>query len=87
MALTPEQLHLATLIDDHVNQVVIAGGDDEALLVSMYDYKDAFKRLMDTSTGDEMDQLCARFDGFYRYAKSLEALAEVIADGRIKVPG
>ncbi len=87
MALTPEQLHLATLIDKQGNKVMRAANDDEALLVTMSDYKDAFKRLMATSTGDEMDQLCAHYEGFYRYAKLIEAIAEGIADGRIKAPG
>jgi hypothetical protein len=30
---------------------------------------------MDTSMGDDMDQLAARYAGYYRYAKILEAVA------------
>jgi hypothetical protein len=52
----------------------------------MADYLPAFKRLMDTSTGDDMDQLAARYAGFYRYAKILEAVAAGIRSGNIVVP-
>ena len=42
--------------------------------------------LVDTCTGEEMDALCDRYDGFYRFAKLLEMLAGGIADGSIPVP-
>jgi hypothetical protein len=45
-----------------------------------------FKRLMDTCTRDEMDDLCESFPYFYRYAKILEQIAEGIQSGAIKVP-
>ena len=45
-----------------------------------------FKQLLDTCTGADMDALCARYDGFYRFAKLLERLAEGIADGSIPMP-
>jgi len=54
--------------------------------INMADYLPAFKRLMDTSTGDDMDQLAARYAGFYRYAKILEAVAADIRSGKIVVP-
>jgi hypothetical protein len=41
---------------------------------------------MDMSTGEEMNALCQRYDGFYHFAKLLERLAEGIADGSIPVP-
>lgn len=47
---------------------------------------DGFKRLIDTMTSDEMDELFGRFDGFCHYAKVLVALAEGIASGEINVP-
>ena len=86
MPLTKQQLHLATTIDKHVQQVLASGGGDEELLVSMYDHMGTFKRLMDGSTQIEMDELCQRDDGFYRFAFLLERLAEGIADGTIPVP-
>jgi hypothetical protein len=54
--------------------------------MSMADYMGTFKQLLDTCTGKEMDPLCERYDGFYRFAKLLETLAEGIADGSIPVP-
>ncbi len=80
--LTQKQIQLARRIDEHVGHVIANGGDDEDLLRSLYDYMDAFKQLMDMSTTEEMNTLCQRYDGFYRFAKLLEALA----DGSISVP-
>jgi hypothetical protein len=42
----------------------------------MFDYMPGFKRLMDISEPDTMDELC-RFAGFFHYAKM---------SGAIKVP-
>jgi len=86
MPVTAQQTQLARRIDTHVRHVLAQGGGDEALLVSMADYADyveTFKQLLDTCTGADMDALCARYDGFYRFAKLLERLAEGIADGSI----
>jgi hypothetical protein len=86
MLLTALQTRLAETIDTHVRQVLAQGGGDEALLLLMADYMPTFKQLLDTCTGAEMDMLCDRYDGFYRFAKLLERLAEGIADGSIPVP-
>ena len=86
MPLTQEQTRLATTRDKHVKRTIVFGGTDEDLLVSMYDYMDPFKQLLDSSTQHEMDELCQRYDGFYRFAKLLERLAEGIANGTIPVP-
>lgn len=85
MALTAQQIHLAVTIDTYMQQTLARGGD-EAVLVSMIDYMPLFKQLLDTCSRAEMDTLCTRYDGFYRFAKLLEALAGGIADGSIPVP-
>ena len=54
--------------------------------MSMSDPMPLFKQLLDTCTEAEMNALCERYDGFYRFAKLLELLAERIADGSIPVP-
>ena len=77
---------MAVTIDEHVKYTLAKGGGDEELLVSMYDYMHTFKQLLDTSTETEMSQLCQQYDGFYRFAKLMERLAEGIADGSISVP-
>jgi len=60
--------------------------NDLAIFTDMADYLPAFKRLMDTSTADDMDQLAARYTGFYQYAKILETVAAGIRSGKIVVP-
>jgi hypothetical protein len=86
MPLTEQKTRLAVTIDTHVKEVLAHGGGDEELLMSMADYMGAFKQLLDTCTGAEMDALCERYDGFYRFATLLERLAGGIADGSIPVP-
>ena len=86
MPLTEQQTRLAGTIDGHVQHVLARGGGDEELLVSLADHMGTFKQLMDMSTGEEMNALCERYEGFYRFAALLERLAEGIADGSIPVP-
>jgi len=86
MTLTADQTRLALTIDMHVKQVLAHGGGEEALLLSLADSMPTFKQLLDSCTGEEMDMLCERYDGFYRFASLLERLAEGIADGSITVP-
>jgi len=86
MTLTVEHLQIASVLDQATRRIISRGGDDVAILRDMVEYMDGFKHLMDTTTPEEMNQLCARFDGFYRYAKVLEALAAGIASGDINVP-
>ena len=63
------------------------GGGDESLLMLMAAYMGTFKQLLDTCTGADLDALCARYDGFYRFATLLERLAEGSADGSIPHAG
>jgi hypothetical protein len=86
MPLTKNQIRLAVIIDKYVKQTIKNGGDDEDLLVSMYEYMGTFKQLLDSSTQQEMNELCQRYDGFYRFAFLLERLAEGITNGIIPVP-
>jgi hypothetical protein len=77
---------MAGLIDARVKAIAKSGVDDLAIFTDMADYLPAFKRLMDTSTADDMDQLAARYTGFYQYAKILETVAAGIRSGQIVVP-
>jgi len=86
MPLTEKQIRLAVSIDKYVKQTIKNGGDDEDLLVSMHEYMGTFKQLLDSSTRQEMDEFCQRYDGFYHFAFLLEQLAEGIANGTIPVP-
>ena len=64
----------------------LASSGSEGLLVSVYDYMGLFKQLLDTCSPEDMDTLCGRYKGFYRFAQFLENLAQGIADGTIPVP-
>jgi len=86
MDLAAEQIQLATMIDAHVNRYPESQLGDEHLLRSTYDYMDAFKRIMDSSTPVQMDYLCQQYSGLYRFGKLLESLAQGIAEGDVEVP-
>lgn len=83
MTLGEKLVGLAKRIDEHVKKVIGEGGDDETLLLSMPDYMETFKQLMDTTSKEQTDELCERFSGFYRFGKLLESLARGIQDGSI----
>jgi len=46
-------------------KLVCDGNDDLTILGEMFDYMLGFKRLMDISEADTMDELCGRFAGFF----------------------
>jgi hypothetical protein len=84
--LTSQQIQLALKIDSFVHSTLRSGGGDEELLAQAFDYMPLFKQLLDTTTHEQMDQLCTAYAGFYRFAKLLELLAQAIQDGTIVVP-
>ncbi len=77
---------LAMLIDEHAQQFPVSTKGDVALLASVDDYMEAFKRVMDSSTGQEMVYIGQTYPGFYRMGKLLETMAEGIHNGDIDVP-
>ena len=85
MNLTGEQLQIASMIDAKMQKLVCDGNDHLTILGEMFDYMPGFKRLMDISEPDTMDELC-RFAGFFHYAKILEMVAAGIQSGTIKIP-
>jgi hypothetical protein len=74
------------MIDAKMERLVCDGNDNLTILGEMFDYMPGFKRLMNTSESDTMDELCWRFAGFFHYAKILETVAAGIQSGTIKVP-
>ena len=86
MSLKARQIELATSIDKFVNDTYAKGGTDADVLANIYDYMGVFRELLDTSSRLEMDELCQRFEGFYRFAQILEQIAQGIANGTISVP-
>ena len=83
MSPTPQQIRTAATIDQFVREIDRKGGGDVMLLENMIYQMSAFKTLLDSCEGDQLDQLCSQFVGFYRYAKLLEQMAQAIQDGRI----
>jgi hypothetical protein len=85
--LTAEQLRIAERIDEHTNRVLPEDGGSEKeyeeFPASMHEYLGDFKRLMAISSKDQMSELCGRYDGFYRFAKCLEEIAQGLSDGSI----
>ena len=54
-------------------------------MISLADHIGTFKPVMELSTGEEMNMLCQRHAGVYRFAELLEMLAKGIADSSIPV--
>ena len=77
---------MAALIDAKMQRILREGHDEVSILGEMFDYMPGFKRLMDISEPDTMDELCRRFAGFFHYAQILEMVAAGIQSGAIKVP-
>ena len=62
------------------------GGNEETLLVEMFDLMPKIKSLLDSDNKKEIELYFYEYDGFYRYMKVLENLAQRIADGKITIP-
>lgn len=84
--LNAEQLQMVEIIHNHVRRFPCNETGDGQLLQTCYDYMDAFKRVMDSTSRVQLDDICQRYDGFYRFAKLMEMLARGIADGIVDVP-
>jgi len=79
-ALTDKQLTLAAGIDAHVRHWLRLGCDDRTIMTKMSgDDMANFKLLLETTTEEGMNALCARFAGFGQYAHILERVASGIA--------
>ena len=85
MNLTTRQIQKVISIDNHVAKIVKKGKTsqevDEAIILMLLDHKDGFKHLLDTLDSAAMDNMCAKFSGFYRFAKMMERVAEGCRDG------
>jgi len=68
MPLTEQHTRLAQSIDTHVREIL----SDEAILMAMADDMGTFKQLLDTCIDADMDALCERYNGLYRFATLLE---------------
>jgi ssDNA-binding Zn-finger/Zn-ribbon topoisomerase 1 len=80
MNFTAEQIQIASIIDTDVQALSSVGCDDAMSVGELLDYMPGFKRLMNTSQRNEMDEPCRRLQWFYRYAKILESVAVTVAE-------
>ena len=86
MPLTAQHWDIAARIDARINQLTALGLIEVEILAEMQDCLSDFHQLMMTTSHAEMDALCEKYAGFFRFAKILETLASGIASGKIKVP-
>ena len=84
--LTTEQRQLAKIVHDYASRFPLTEDGDAQLLQGCYDYMEAFKRVMDSTSKVQMDYICLQYPGYFRFAKWMERLAQGIADGVIEVP-
>lgn len=84
--ITKQQMQLAQTIDKWVQSIEEQGGGDIEILQGSYSQLATFKELLDTTKDEQMDILCEMYNGFYRFAKLAEIIAQGIQDGIIEVP-
>ncbi|MCW7550138.1 arylsulfatase regulator [Photorhabdus sp. APURE] len=80
--LNEEQLQMVKIIHNHVIQFPLTETGDEQLLQTCYDYMDTFKQVINSTSRIQMNYICQQYDGFYRFAK----LMEMLANDTINVP-
>ncbi len=56
--LTAEQQKSAKKVHDYASQFPLTEDGDEQLLQGCYDYMEAFKRVMDSTSKVQMDYIC-----------------------------
>ena len=86
MIFSAEQLQIASMIDQKIKSILKADGDMVAILKEMHIYMPGFKRIMDTTTPEEFNELGRQHFGFFHFAQILEDLASGIRSGEIPVP-
>ncbi len=86
MALSSEQLKLIKTVDEKVCALLAVHANDETLLVSMVSYMPSIKsEILDKLSKQELELYCYEYKGFYQFMKTLENLAQSIANGDVKV--
>lgn len=86
MELNAKQKKLIEDIDRKVRLILSYQGSDEFILAELADDMPALKEIVDGMCQKKYKIDFMKYDGFYRYIKILENLAQKIASGEIKVP-
>ena len=82
----PDILSMAEKIHDHVISIESQGGGYEQLLFILNDHADDFKVILESADPHQLSYLTQTYDGFFRYAKIMESLAQGVADGSVSAP-
>lgn len=72
--LTEKQKDFIISLDAKAKQILQYGGEEE-LLMSLAHKMQKIKDLMDSSSENELNHYCQRYDGFYQYMNLLERMA------------
>ena len=80
MPLTETQKHKIAELDSIAKQILQHGGEEE-LLMSLCHKMEMIKDIMDSSSHAELNLYCTEYEGFYRYMKLLEQMAEASSKG------
>ncbi len=83
-----QKAKIAVDIHEFVKKIKEGGGTEKEIITSpkIIRQMEKFKILMDNSSQEEMDNLAAKYDGFYEFAILMESFALAIEEGDIKVP-
>ena len=65
-------------INNYANNILLHRDDDEGLLSSLENILEDIKKVMDTSTYQQLDDYCDKYNGFYRYARLLERVSDFL---------
>nr|WP_255872195.1 MULTISPECIES: hypothetical protein [Pseudomonas syringae group genomosp. 2] len=69
--LSAEQHQLAKTVHDYASRFPSTESGDSQLLQGCYDYMNAFKQVLDSSSKIQMDYICLQYPGFFRFAQMM----------------
>ena len=84
MLLTETQIDLIATIDKKVKDILANNGNDEKILVELFEQMPSVHMLITTAHNKTLDMYLQEYEGFYYYMKLLENMAQGIADSTIK---
>lgn len=73
-------------IDRRVKNILSGGGDEEKILINMYEYLPKIKTIIKSASKAVLDEMCCQYDGFCKLMELIEKLAKGIASGAICIP-
>lgn len=74
-----EQKQFIIDIDRLVKEILSDGGDEEKILINMYKYLPKIKTIIKSASKLTLDELCWKYDGFFKLMTIIEKLAKGIA--------